>query len=339
MLGDASIASETPEDLNCSVDAANGRVDCTPSDGTNFTDIEEIEIVIEGVENPEKDSESEVGEADTYNIRTTMPEVWGDGFIDAMYAIVEPIEVTAEVEAILEFQIYGVDGNTGANLDSGGTAIDGPSTDHGWGTVVNGANLDDDLVTHPDEINFGVLDLGVMHTVAQDLRVVTNASEGYTVTVFQDQDLTSLQGDTINPFGEWDEENNILSRWEPSEATVWESPFADLDYPDSWSYFGFTSQDRSLEYDGGYQCGSEYTEGTDNSYFSRSDVIAAEDLENVWAGFDGSTPEAVMCHVGPSDGETENVGMTRVGYSIEISPLQPAGQYTNTLTYIATPTF
>lgn len=43
---------------------------------------------------------------------------------------------------------------------------------------------------------------------------------------------------------------------------------------------------------------------------------------------------------GPADGSTAHQGRTRVGYKIQIGSLQEAGtDYTNTLTYVATPTF
>jgi hypothetical protein len=51
-------------------------------------------------------------------------------------------------------------------------------------------------------------------------------------------------------------------------------------------------------------------------------------------------PRLVFAHLGPADGVTQNKGKARVGYQIEIGDLQEAGNdYTNTLTYVATPTF
>jgi hypothetical protein len=53
-----------------------------------------------------------------------------------------------------------------------------------------------------------------------------------------------------------------------------------------------------------------------------------------------TTPLDVFDNNGPSDGVTQNVGVADVAYSISISPLQAAGNdYTDTLTYVATPTF
>jgi len=46
-----------------------------------------------------------------------------------------------------------------------------------------------------------------------------------------------------------------------------------------------------------------------------------------------------MYNGGPSDGTTDHVGVTQVAYSVRITSLQEAGDYTNTLTYICTPTY
>ena len=47
----------------------------------------------------------------------------------------------------------------------------------------------------------------------------------------------------------------------------------------------------------------------------------------------------VMYHTGPSDGTTPDKGLTQVAYTAEISTLQEAGDYENTLTYICTPQY
>jgi hypothetical protein len=53
-----------------------------------------------------------------------------------------------------------------------------------------------------------------------------------------------------------------------------------------------------------------------------------------------TTPRQVFSHTGPSDGTTQNKGLIKVAYRIQIASLQEAGNdYTNVLTYIATPTF
>ena len=47
-----------------------------------------------------------------------------------------------------------------------------------------------------------------------------------------------------------------------------------------------------------------------------------------------------MGNTGPADGTTAGIGAARIGYQVQISALQEAGDdYTTTLRYIATPTF
>ena len=46
-----------------------------------------------------------------------------------------------------------------------------------------------------------------------------------------------------------------------------------------------------------------------------------------------------MGHTGPANAAGVGIGTTTVGYKIELSSLQEAGDYTTTLTYVATPTF
>lgn len=264
----------------CAEDTANEVYTCT---GLSATD-----TVTFTVTNPGKTTTE--GEADTYVVELQADTgEWGN----AMFAIIEPVVVTARVSALLSFTVEGV-GEEADDL-------------HGERNI--------DITTTATSIEFGTLDTETPLAAAQDLTVSTNASEGYSVTVFQDQDLTSPGGDTIKSFLDG-------TPVATSAAATWAGPGGQLADPDTWGHFGFTTEDvqvdeNCLELDGA------------DGYFG----------SNVWAGFDGDTPEEIMCHVGPSDGETLHAGTTRVGYQIEISDLQPAGEYTNTLTYIATPTF
>ena len=50
-------------------------------------------------------------------------------------------------------------------------------------------------------------------------------------------------------------------------------------------------------------------------------------------------PQEVMYHGGPADGSMQDKGSVEVAYRIQITALQEAGDYTNTLTYVATPTY
>ena len=275
--------------------AATGETDCSVEDDVitcdpeaDYTGQEEHTLTFTAMTNPEKD-EAEAGVADTYTI---ILENNHDERGSAMFAILEPVTVTARVSALLNFTVEGV-----ADTET-----------------VHSRALD--ITTAADAIDFGTLDADTPLAGAHDLTITTNASEGYSVTVFQDQRLTSPGGNTISNF--------VDDTSQPtSDAIAWTSPDGALLDSATWGHFGFTSQDVQVA----ASCIAD-PDGAEGYFFGEG-----------WAGFDGDTPEEIMCHVGPSDGTTEHVSTTRVGYQIEISPLQPAGDYSNTLTYIATPTF
>lgn len=156
-------------------------------------------------------------------------------------------------------------------------------------------------------IPFGTLKAGQATTSAQLLTVSTNASNGYTVTVQVDGDLQSSTGATIDSFANGSDTNTPVA---------WSGPSGTLGSPNTYGHWGVTSDDtvagRASEFSGG----------------------------NNYVGVSSSTPHIVMGHTGPANGQGVGVGTTTVGYQVEISALQEAGDdYTATLTYVATPTF
>ncbi len=153
-------------------------------------------------------------------------------------------------------------------------------------------------------IAFGRLTAGVATTTAQLLTVNTNATNGYVVTVQVDGDLQSSTGATIDGFDG------------ATDPTPWSSPAATLGDPTTYGHWGVTSDDTSIASRAGAEFG-------DNLF------IAAT-----------TTPQEVMQFGGPVDGVGKGEGTTTVGYRVEISALQEAGDdYSTTLTYVATPTF
>ncbi len=157
-----------------------------------------------------------------------------------------------------------------------------------------------------DTLAFGVLDVTSSSTMGQGLQVTTNAAYGYTVTVEQDQNLTANNGADIDSFIDGDAASTT--------AQSWQSPAGTLGDESTYGHFGVTSDDADLS--GGDDYGS-----------------------SLYRGFYGTDPLEVMYHDGPADGLTANIGSTTVAYTIEIAALQEAGDYTNTLTYICTPTY
>jgi hypothetical protein len=158
-------------------------------------------------------------------------------------------------------------------------------------------------------IPFGTLTANNATTSAQQLSVATNASYGFAVTVQVDQQLTSSTGADIDGF-----DNGAYT----TTPIAWNPPTGNINNENTWGHWGITTDDSSLT--GGDPFDAL---GTGVLYVSAS-----------------TTPVEVFRNNGPADGTTQSVGTARVGYRVEISALQEAGNdYTATLTYVATPVF
>lgn len=155
-------------------------------------------------------------------------------------------------------------------------------------------------------IPFGTLQAGVPTTTAQSLTVSTNAANGYNVTVQLDQALQSSTGAVIDGFEDGSDTNS---------PAVWDEPAGTIGQPQTYGHWGFTSTDTDTIRDGADE-------------FAAGEYAAAS-----------TTPRTVMSHTGPANGAGAT-GAATVGYKVEISGLQEAGDdYSATLTYVATPTF
>jgi hypothetical protein len=154
---------------------------------------------------------------------------------------------------------------------------------------------------------FGTISPNTHNELGQQLNVTTNASNGFAVTLHEDQDLTSSKGNTIHLF------SNANATATPSP---WTSPTNIINNPLTYGHFGITSDDAS---------------GTLN--FGTSTPLYA-------GSFNPTSTLTVFAWNGPADGVTQNVGAAKVAFRIEISPLQAAANdYTNNLIYVATPVF
>jgi hypothetical protein len=174
-------------------------------------------------------------------------------------------------------------------------------------TVVNGTSTTGS--TTATAIPFGKLNAGEIKTMAQKLDVTTNARNGFVVTVEQDQNLLSSTGADIDGFA-----NGTYT----NVPAVWTAPTNVITDENTWGHWGLTTDDSDLATNLG--AGNDFT-GTK--------FVAAS-----------TTPRAIFAHDGPSDGTTQDIGTAEVGYQIQISSLQEAGDdYSTILTYIATPTF
>jgi hypothetical protein len=169
-------------------------------------------------------------------------------------------------------------------------------------TAVNGTSTTGS--TTATAIPFGVLTAGQVKTLGQRLNVTTNSRNGFVVTVEQDQNLLSSTGADIDGF---------IDGAYTNTPTAWAAPTNSILNENTWGHWGLTSEDADLNSD----------------EFGSALFVAAS-----------TTPRQIFAHSGPSDGTTADKGETDIGYQIQISPLQEAGDdYNTVLTYIATPTF
>jgi hypothetical protein len=199
---------------------------------------------------------------------------------NVMVAIIDNVDVTARVASTLTFTISPLATSTNVN---------------GQNTTATAATT---------SLSFGTLPVGTSTILGQGLSVVTNADDGYAVTVEQNQNLTSNAGSDIDSFVDGT----------PGAPQAWQAPVGTLDQEQTYGHFGFTSEDSTL---------------------TAGDTFGV----NLWEGFSTSTPVQVLRHDGPADGTTADKGYTKVAYRIQITALQEAGDYSNELTYIATPTY
>jgi hypothetical protein len=154
-------------------------------------------------------------------------------------------------------------------------------------------------------VPFGVVSHDEIVTLAQRLNVTTNASNGYTVTVEETKPLQSSTGAIIDGF---------VDGSNTTTPTTWQAPSATINQLNTYGHWGLTSDDTVA--------------GRANEFGSNEWVSAS------------TSPVIVMGHTGPADGLTNGVGSTTVGYQVEISALQEAGDdYNTTLRYVATPVF
>jgi hypothetical protein len=204
-------------------------------------------------------------------------------------AIVDDVLVSAIVDTTFTFTITGTATSTAIN-----------------GVTTTGS-------TSPTVINFArlVAGPGGAEVLGQRLNVITNANNGFVVTVESDGDLESSNGAIIDVFDDGVDQ--------PNPTTTWNSPSNSIGDQKTWGHWGLTTRDSNLNSLGGF-----YT-----NEFAANEFISAT-----------TTPRAVFHHDGPSDGTTNDIGSSTVAYKIEITALQEAADdYNTTLTYIATPTF
>lgn len=212
----------------------------------------------------------------------------GTNAADTRVAIVNGVNVTAAVATTFTFTVSTLATST-TLLNNATTTNGSTSTTLPFGTIAPNAHAE----------------------LAQQLNVTTNATNGFAVTLHEDQDLTSQTGNTIHLF------SNANATSTPSP---WTAPGNSLYNANTWGHFGITSDDVSSSFYGAPNF------GTSTPLYAGS--------------FNPTSTLTVFTYNGPADGSTQNVGAAKVAFRIEIGTLQPAANdYTNNLIYVATPVF
>jgi hypothetical protein len=190
----------------------------------------------------------------------------------------ESIYVTADVGAHFTFTVAA---NNSGNVN--GTAIGVTST--------------------ASTIPFGALTVDTPKVASHELTVVTNAENGYKITVKSLTDPPLADG--TNNIDKFNNTNALPATWSgPTSATQ----------NDNTGWFGYTTEDTSLE------------TGTTDRFSG-----------NKWAGFETTAYEIAYSPTPP--GSTPGDGVTKVGWQIEVDNYQPAGAYTGSIVLVATPTY
>ena len=232
-----------------------------------------------------------------------------DGARDVDIVILD--EGTTELEST-NMKVYILSGITvSASVDGTLTFTVGLLGPDSGTTNVNGVDLTASSTN--TTLAFGTLDPTSSTTLGQSLAVITNAQNGFSVTVQQNQDLQSAAGNTINSFNNSPDDTGSSTQ----PLTAWEKPTGTFGYTNTYGHIGLTSDDGSL----------------DATVWGVVDPFGAAQ----YAGLNLTDTMQVMYHNGPVDG-TGN-GAANVAYTVEITDYQESGDYQNTLTYVCTPTY
>jgi len=283
----ASCGVATPDTIAFNPSTATtftGEVCGAISAGTTFTIQIGSGVVADQIQNP--------GTVGSYVVRlagtggTPLPDSG-----DTRVAVIDDVTVTATVETIFEFTIHGVAEGAEVNDDS---ALHGTTS----------------TTTTATEIPFGVISPNTPKVAAQELRIDTNAYNGFAVTVQADGDLEAGNGAIIDSYVDGDATSTPLG---------WTSPGGTMGNVNEYGHWGLTSDDDVVSAGG-------------NFWGLGSALYVGDFVTNPVEVFYHNTAVVDTAGMG--------VGSTTVAYKVEIMELQEAANdYTATLTYVATPVF
>ncbi len=192
----------------------------------------------------------------------------------------ESIYVTADVQSTFTFAV---------------AAVNSSDTVNGETTTIT---------TTEATIPFGTLTAATPSVGAHDLTVVTNATNGYAVTVKALADPPLVDGS----------ENIDIFTGTNASPSTWSEPAGTASSVNT-GFFGYTTED------------GELGTGTTGRFTATGG--------NKWAGF-STSPEELIYRATEIGGSGET---TRVGWQTEVNSYQPPGTYTGTIVLVATPTY
>lgn len=205
-------------------------------------------------------------------------------------AVIEAVRVTATVDPSLTFTI---DNGTGTLLGQGSTACGNTG---GNAFLANAAN------TTATTVSFGSLTIGAFNNLAQRLTCLTNANNGYVVTVYEDSRMINKGTGITIP-----DTNCDAGTCNYTTAQPWTTD-------NTHSKWGYTLQNLTVG-----RTSTAFTNTNGYKAFGNGNVQAQTIMSN------SSTPtiaeQAYIC------------------YRLSVSNTQQAGNYENKLTYTATATF
>jgi len=215
-------------------------------------------------------------------------------------------DIDTGVAAVAYFPAVTVSATVSESLSFAVTGVSNGDCD---GSFNSAADLGGPANTTATAIDFSTLAaINTFYHGCQDLTVSTNAEDGYTVTLHE---LTSLMSGalTIN------------------ESTG-DDDLMDFDTSSAWQTeannagFGYACDD---------QTGTDCTQAAETTYLA---VPCIGDDASCDPGSGGEAAQSIMTNAGPVD-----ANVSRIEYKLTIDGTQEPGDYTNTLMYIATPTF
>lgn len=175
-------------------------------------------------------------------------------------------------------------------------------------TADGGSKITSTATTVP----FSTINSGTFYNICQDLRVGTNASGGYSVKVYDTQLLTNASLDTIAK-GDCDGGGSACS---DTVAAAWSGT--------SNAGFGYCMDDQATYGDG--------AETADAGWGTNQCGAGTQNFKTI--GTDTANSQNIMS----SDAAVAD-DRAYIGYRLNVGAAQPAGTYTTTIVYVATPVF